>query len=92
MSSLNLKTPLARRARVAIIGIRIASCGQKRAVTDQLDKAVSHPLRRLRIGDAASQPLGNTELALDLGQENHTGIRGRPPAVKGNLNRLVGNG
>jgi len=52
---------------------------------------VPHPLGRTRIGDAAGQSLGDPELALDLGQEHHAGIRGQSPAVEGEVNRLARN-
>ena len=39
--------------------------------------------------DAARQPIGHTELALDLGQHQHPGVRGQTAAVKGNKQRLA---
>ena len=53
---------------LAVVGIRVAGGDQQCPVADHLDKAVPHPLGRPRIGDAASQPLGYLELALDLRQ------------------------
>jgi hypothetical protein len=54
--------------RIAVVGVFIAGGDQQRAEADHLGKAVPHPLGRSRIGDAAGQPVGDPELALDLGQ------------------------
>jgi len=78
--------------RIAVVGIRIAGGDQQRAIADHLDKAVPHPLGRSRIGNAAGQSLGDLELALDLGQKHHAGIRGQPTTIEGNVNRLAGDG
>ena len=43
-------------------------------------------------GNAAGQSLGDLELALDLSQEHHAGIRGQPTTIEGNVNRLAGDG
>ena len=78
--------------RIAVVGIRVAGGDQQSPVADHLGKAVPHPLGRPWIGDAAGQPLGDPELALDLGQHQHAGIRGQPTAIEGNVNRLAGDG
>jgi hypothetical protein len=76
--------------RVAVIGIRVPGGDQQAAEADHLDEAVPHPLGCSRIGDAAGQPLGNPELALDLRQHQHAGIRGQPTTIEGDVNRLTG--
>jgi hypothetical protein len=47
------------------------------------------PIRRPRVLDAARQPLGDPEPPLDLGQHQHSAIRGQPSAVERDLNRLA---
>jgi len=76
---------------VAVVGVFIAGGDQQTAETDHLDKAVPHPLGRSWIRDAAGQPFGDLELALDLGQQQHTGIRGQPATIEGEVHRLTGN-
>jgi len=53
---------------------------------------VPHPLGRSRIGDAAGQPLGNLQLPLDLGEDQHAGIPGQPATIEGKVYRLARNG
>ena len=77
---------------VAVVGIRVTGGDQQSPVADHLGKAMPHPPWRPWIGDAASQPLGDTEPPLDLGQHQHAGIRGQPPAVEGDMHRLAGDG
>jgi|GEM_PF-1775303 len=77
---------------VAVIRIRVAGGDQQGAEADHLGRTMPHPLGGSRIGDAASQPLGDLELALDLGQAHHAAIRGQPPAIAGKVNRLARNG
>jgi hypothetical protein len=77
---------------IAVVGVRVVGGDQQRPETDHLGETVPHPLGCSRIGDAARQSLGDPELALDLGQQQHAGIRGHPPAVEGELNRLARNG
>jgi hypothetical protein len=75
--------------RVAVVGIHIARRDQQGAKADYLGEPMVHPLGRPRVLDAACQPVGDPELALDLGQYQNPGIRGQPPAVEGNVNRLA---
>jgi hypothetical protein len=78
--------------RVAVVGVLVAGRDQQRPIADHLSQPVPDPLRRPRVRDAARQPLGNAEPALDLGQHQHTAIRGQPPAVKRDLHGLAADG
>ena len=77
---------------VTVVGIRVAGGDQQRQVADHLGKAVPHPLGCSRIRNAAGQSLGDPEPPLDLGQAHHAGIRGQPPTIESNVNRLAGDG
>jgi len=77
--------------RITVVGVRVAGGDQQRPVADHLGKAVPHPLGRSRIGNAAGQPLGNLQLPLDLGEDQHAGIRGQPATIEGKVNRLARN-
>ena len=48
-----------------------------------------HMIGRPRIGNAASQPLGDLEPPLNLRQHQHDTSRGQPSAVEGEVNRLA---
>ena len=75
--------------RVAVVGVRVAGGDQQRPEADHLGEPVPHPLGRPRVLDAARQPLGDAEPALDLGQHQHPGVRGQPAAVEGDVHRLA---
>ena len=76
---------------IAVVGVRVAGGDQQRAEADHLGEAMPHPLGRPWIGNAAGQPLGDPEPSLDLGQHQHTPIRGQPAAIEGEVNRLARN-
>jgi hypothetical protein len=77
---------------VAVFGIQVTGGDQQSPVADHLGKAMPRPPWRPWIGDAASQPLGDAEPPLDLGQHQHAGIRSQPPAVESKMNRLARDG
>jgi hypothetical protein len=53
---------------------------------------VPDALGRTRVLDAAGQQVGQTELALDLGEQQHATIRGQPAAIEIDVHGLAGNG
>ena len=73
----------------AVVGVRVAGGDHQRPEADHLGEAVMDPLRRPRVLDAARQPLGEAEPALDLGQHQHARVRGQPAAVEGDVHRLA---
>ena len=77
---------------VAVIRIRVAGGDQQGAEADHLGRTMPHPLGGSRIGDAAGQPLGNLQLPLDLGEDQHAGIPGQPATIEGKVCRLARNG
>lgn len=75
--------------RVAVVGIGVTGGDHQCPQADHLGQPMAHPLWRPRVLDAACQPLGQAELAFDLGQHQHPGIRGQPAGVEGEVNRLA---
>jgi hypothetical protein len=51
-----------------------------------------HPLRRPRVLDAACQPLGDPQAALDLGQHQNAAVGGQAAAIEGDVHRLAADG
>jgi hypothetical protein len=78
--------------RIAVVGVRAAGRDQQHPEADHLRCAVAHPLRCPRVGEAAREPLGDPEPALDLRQRQHAGIRGQAAAVEGGVHALAGDG
>ena len=78
--------------RVAVIAVLVAGGDQQRPEADHLGEPVLDPIRRPWILDAARQAIGNTEPALDLGEDQNAAVRGQPAGVKGDLHRHAGNG
>ena len=74
---------------IAVVAVRVARGDQQRAKADHLRQGVAHPLRVAGILDAACQALGDAELALDLRQHQHPGVRGQPAAVERDEYRLA---
>jgi hypothetical protein len=77
---------------VAVVGVLVAGDDQQGAKADHLGQAVAHPLGCARILDAARQPIGETEPALDLGEHQDARVRRHPAAVEGDVDRLAGDG
>jgi hypothetical protein len=77
------------RSGIAVVGVGIARGDHQRSEPDHLGQPVANALGRPWVLDAARQPIGHTELALDLGQHQHPGVRGQTAAVKGNKQRLA---
>ena len=61
---------------VAVVGVRVAGGDQQRPKANHLGQPMPHPLGRPWVLDAARQPFGQAEPALDLGQQQHPGVRG----------------
>lgn len=76
---------------VAFVGIGIAGSDPQRPEADHLGEAVAHPLRIAPVRETAGGTLGDSQLALDLRQQQDSGIRGQPPAVEGDTRRPAGN-
>ena len=74
-----------RRQRRDLSGRRFVYIRDGVYVTPRLD----HDRQCLLVVIGADDDL---ELPLDLGQRQHTGIRGQSPAVEGELYRLAGEG
>ena len=77
---------------IAIVGILIAGRDQQGTEAAHLGEPVLDPLGRPRIFDASRQPLGDAELALDLGQHQHPAVGGQAPGVARDLHRLAADG
>jgi hypothetical protein len=75
--------------RLAVVRVGIAGRDQQHPKADHLDQRVAHPFRRARIGQAMRQALGEPEPALDLGQQQHPGIRGQSATIEGDVHRLA---
>jgi hypothetical protein len=78
--------------RAAVIGIRVAGRNQQHAEADHVGQGVTDPFRRPGVGEAACQPLGEPEPALDLGQQQNACVRGQPAAVEAEVDRLAADG
>ena len=74
---------------VAVVGVCVAGGDQQRAEADHLGEAVADPLGCARVLDAACQPVGDAELALDLGEHQHARVRGQPAAIERDVHRLA---
>jgi hypothetical protein len=74
---------------VAVVGVLVAGRDQQRPEADHLGDGVLDPRRRARIRDAARQPLGDPEAALDLGQQQNTAVRSQAPGVEAEVHRLA---
>ena len=77
---------------VAVVGVRVAGGDHQGAKADHFGQPVAHPFGRTRILDAARQPIGEGELALDLREHQDAGVRRHPPAVERDVHRLAGDG
>jgi hypothetical protein len=77
---------------VAVVGVLVAGGDHQGTKADHLGEPVAHPLGCPRILDAARQPIGEAEPALDLGEHQDAGVRRQPPAVEGDAHRLAGDG
>ena len=53
---------------------------------------MAHGGRIARIVDALCQTFGDAQTPLDLGQQQHTAVRGQPPAVEGGCGFLASDG
>src|SRR4051812_7966456 len=53
--------------RIAVVGVRVAGRDQQGAKADHLRDRMVGPCRRPRVGEAAGEPLGDGEPALNLG-------------------------
>ena len=75
--------------RVAVVAVGIARRDQQGAIADHLGQPVQHPLRVAPVFEASRQALGDLEPLLDRRQQQYPGVRGQPPAVKGDMHRLA---
>jgi hypothetical protein len=75
--------------RVAIVAVGIARRDQQRAVADHLGKLMHHPIGIARIFAARRQAFGDLEPLLDRRQQQYSGVRGQPAAIKPDMHRLA---
>jgi len=77
---------------VAVVGVFVTGGDHQGAKADHLGEAMAHPLGRSGILDAARQPIGEAELALDLREQQDARVRRHPPAVERDVHRLAADG
>ena len=67
---------------VEIIGVLVAARDREHAGTQYVIKAMDHPRRIARIGNASRKPPAKPHRALGLCQQQNTAIRGEPTSVE----------
>jgi hypothetical protein len=75
--------------RVAVVAVGIARRNQQGAIADHLGEPVQHPVRVAPVFDAGRQPIGDLEPLLDRRQQQNTGVRSEPPAIKSDVHWLA---
>src|SRR3954464_7813503 len=77
---------------IEVVGVFVAAGNGEDASAQDIGQQMSGPVRIASVRDRLSEPLGNAEPTIGLGEQHHPAIGTDPPAVKGGRDLLAADG